>query len=78
MCPMYTLFLFTAAPGNSQARGRIRATAAGLHHSHSNSGIQATAATYTTAHGHTRSLTHGARPGIEPVSSQTPAEFLTH
>ena len=35
------LFFFKVKPeayGNSQARGRIRATAAGLHHSHSNSG----------------------------------------
>ena len=38
---MYILFFFffrviPAAYGNSQARGRIRAAAAGLHHSHSN------------------------------------------
>ena len=31
--------------------------------------IQATSATYTTAHGNTRSLTHWARPGIEPATS---------
>ena len=48
-------FFFRAAPmafGGSQARGQIRAVAAGLYHSHSNSG----------------SLTHWPRPGIEPVS----------
>ena len=35
----FLFFLFRAAPtayGSSQARGQIRATAAGLHHSHSN------------------------------------------
>ena len=35
----FFLFLFLAAPvayGSSQARGQIRAAAAGLHHSHSN------------------------------------------
>ena len=31
--------------------------------------IQATSATYTTVHGNTRSLTHWARPGIEPSTS---------
>ena len=32
--------------------------------------IWAASATYTTAHGNARSLTHWARPGIEPTSSQ--------
>ena len=48
--------LFRATPAvydSSQARGRIRATDAGLHHSHSNAGF----------------LTHRVRPGIEPASS---------
>ena len=48
---------FRAAPsayGGSQARVWIGATAAGLHHSHSNS----------------RSLSYWARPGIEPASSR--------
>ena len=31
--------------------------------------IRATSATYTTAHGNARSLTHGARSGIKPASS---------
>ena len=39
-----------AAYGSSQARGHIEDAAAGLHHSHSKA----------------RSLTHWARPGIEP------------
>ena len=41
------------AYGGSQASGLIGAVADGLHHSHSNAG----------------SLTHGARPGIEPSTS---------
>ena len=63
-------FFFRATPmayGSSQARGQIRAAAAGLHHSHSQ--IQAAPATYTTAHGNARSLTHRVRPGIEPTTS---------
>ena len=44
------------AYGGSQARGLIRVIAADLHHSHSQ--IQATSATYTTAHGNAGSLTH--------------------
>ena len=50
------IWLFRAAPiayGGSQARGQI------LRHSHRNiRSIQAVSATYTTAHGNTRSLTH--------------------
>ena len=34
-------------------------------------GISASSATYTTAHGDTGSLTHWARPGIEPGNSST-------
>ena len=41
---LFILFLlFRATPvayGNSQARGQIRAIAAGLHHSHSNAGSE--------------------------------------
>ena len=36
-----------------------------------------TSATYTTAHGNARSLTHGARPGIKPVSSWMLARFVS-
>ena len=32
-------------------------------------GVGAVSATYTTAHGNSRSLTHGTRPGIEPETS---------
>ena len=58
------------AYGVSQARGLIRATAADLRHSQSNNQIRAASANYTTAHGKAPgSLTHGARPGIEPKTS---------
>ena len=65
MCPTLFYFIYyyyyyyclsRAAPkanGSSQARGQIGAAAAGLRHSHSN----------------TRSLTHWARPGMEPTTS---------
>ena len=46
---------------SSQARGPVRAAAAGLHHSHSNA----------------RSPTHWVRPGIKPAPSWIPAEFAT-
>ena len=46
---------------SSQARGWIGAAAAGIHHSHGNTG----------------SLTHWARPGIEPASSWIPARFIS-
>ena len=60
------LFLFVllsfAAPalyGSSQARGEIRAAAAGLHHSHSDTGSEPhLQPTYTTAHSNVGSLTH--------------------
>ena len=55
-CLFFVFLLFKAtvvAYGSSQARGRIEATAASLHHSHSN----------------TRSSTHWSRTGIEPTSS---------
>ena len=60
----FVFCLFKATPaayGSSQARGRIRAIAASLHHSHSNA----------------RSLTHGARPGIEPSSSWILVDFIS-
>ena len=65
--------LFRAAPtahGGSQARGPIRATAAGLHQ------IQATATPDPSrvhdphpARGNAGSPTHQARPGIKPTTS---------
>ena len=40
--------------------------------------IQAEPVTYTTAHGNTRSLTHWARPGIEPATSWFLVRFVNH
>ena len=58
----FCLFAFAratlAAYGGSQARGPIGAVATGLRQSHSNGGIRAESATYTTAHGNAGSLTH--------------------
>ena len=65
-------FRFRAAPvahGSSQARGRIGAVAASLHHSHSNAGSKLCLRPAPTAHGNTGSLTHWVRPGIKPSSS---------
>ena len=40
--------------------------------------IWAASVTYTTAHGNAGSLTHSARPGIEPASSWFPVGFVNH
>ena len=58
---VFFFFLFRAtltAYGGSQAKGRIRAVATGLRHSHSNVGSELVPATYTTAHSKAGSLTH--------------------
>ena len=39
--------------------------------------VQAASATYGTAYGNARSLTHCARPGIEPTSSWILVGFVT-
>ena len=65
-----------AAYGSSQARGRIGAAAACLHHSQQ-PGIWAASATYTIAHGNARSLTHWVRTGIKPESSRILIGFIT-
>ena len=57
------------AYGNSQARGRIRAAAAGLCHSPSNMGSEPLLRLHGSC-SNVRSLTHWVRPGIEPASSQ--------
>ena len=57
-----------AANVGSQARGRIRAVAAGLRHSSDQRRIWASSATNTTAHSNAGSLTHWERPGMEPAS----------
>ena len=77
---LFVCLLFRASPmayGGSQAGGRIIAAAASLHCSHSNSGIRAMSATYTSAHGNTRSLTHEARPGIKLESSWILVRFVS-
>ena len=76
---LFLFLFFRAAPvlyGGSQAKGRIRATAARLHHSHS-SQFQATSVTYTTAHGNARFLTHWARPGIKYASLWILVRFIS-
>ena len=65
------------AYGSSQARGPLGAVATGLSHSHSNSGSEPHLPTYTTAHGNARSLTHRARPGIEPTTSWCLVRFVS-
>ena len=73
----------SAAYGGSQDRGLIRAEAASLHHSHSNTRskphlqIRAAFSTYTTAHGNTGSSTHWAGPGIEPATSWFLVGFIS-
>ena len=62
--------------GGSQARGWIGAALAGLHYSHSNARSEL-CLTYTTAHSNAGSLTHWARPGIEPASSWVLVRFIT-
>ena len=77
---LFVCLLFRAtleAYRSSQDRGQIGAAAAGLCHSHSNSKVQATSATYTIAHDNAGSLTHRARPGIEPTSSWILVGFAT-
>ena len=46
-------------------------------HSHSNAQIWATCATYTIAHGNSRSLTHWTGPGIEPATSWCLVRFVS-
>ena len=69
----FFFLLFKAAPaayGCSQARGRIGATAASLHHNQSNAGSEPSLwQPASTAHGNTGSSTHWVRPWIEPASS---------
>ena len=80
------------AYGSSQARGWIGAVATELCHNHSNirskprlrpaPQLMATwdrshVWDHTTAHSNARSLTHQARPGIEPASSWLLVRFVT-
>ena len=78
----FFFFLFRptlAAYGGSQARGWITAVAAGWPMPQPQQcQIQAESATYSTAHGNARSLTHWARPRIEPASSWITVRFVNH
>ena len=74
------LCLLRTAPmayGGSQARSRIRAVAAGLHHSHSSMGSKAPLWLTPRLTANTRSLTHWAKPGIESASSRILVRFVT-
>ena len=77
---IFFFFLFSsAAPmacGGSQARGRIRATASSLHHSHSNAGSEP--CLWSTPQ--LKAIldpTHWARPGVEPTSSWILVRFVS-
>ena len=70
--------LFRATPmvyGSSQASGLMRAPPA-AYSQLQQLWIRALSATYTTAHGNARSLTHWGRLGIEPASSRIVVGFL--
>ena len=71
---------FRAAPeayGSSQARGRIRTTAASLHHSHSNSGSKPCLWPIPQFMAMPDHLTYWVRPGIEPTSSWMLIRFVS-
>ena len=74
------LLLFRAAPeayGSSQARGPIRATVAGLHHSSRQRRIQIMPVAYPTAYCNAGSPTHRVRPGVKPTSSWILVGFVS-
>ena len=78
---LFFKFLFraaTAAYGSSQARGWIGAPAAGLHLQPQQHRIQVTSVACAIACGKAWSLTHWARPGMEPASLWIPIGFLIH
>ena len=67
-----SFWLFRATPavyGGSQARGPIRGVAASLHHSHSNPRSKLCLWPTPQLTGNAGSVTHWARPGIEPAAS---------
>ena len=73
----FFFFLFRVAPAAyGVPRSQIGAAAAGLRQSQQHK-IQAMSATYTTAHGNVRFLTHWVRPGIKPASSWILVRFIT-
>ena len=72
-CP----FRATQAYGGPQARGPIRAVGCRPMPEPQQSQIWAASSTYTTAHSNVRSLTHWARPGIEPTTSWFLVRFIS-
>ena len=78
---IFYFFVFSRATpeayGDSHVRGLIGAVAAGLRQNHSNLGSKPSE-TYTTAHGNAGSLTHWARPGIEPSTSWFLVRWVNH
>ena len=83
-CFVYLFFSFffwsfwtaTMAYGGSQARDRIGWTAAGLHHSHSNTRSKLHLWPPPKLTAMRDPLTHWTRPGIKPTSSLMLARFL--
>ena len=74
------IYFFTAtlvAYGGSQARGRIRTVAAGLHHSHSNAGAETCLWPTPQLTAMPDPLTVWARPGIKPTSSWLLVRFVS-
>ena len=79
LSPPPFFFLCMAAPvayGSLQPSSWIGAAAAGLHHSHSNTGSKPRLETFTTAHGNAGSLTHSVGPEIELGSSWILVRFV--
>ena len=64
----FSFYSCTCGMWRLPGRGWIGATTASLHHSHSNARSELSE-TYTTAHDNAGSLTHWARPGMEPDTS---------
>ena len=65
------------ASGSSQAEGQIRATAAGLHRSHSNTGFELHLWPTPQLTATPDPWTHWARPGMELASSQILVRFVS-
>ena len=75
-----TFFFFRATLatyGSSQARGRIGAATAGLHHSHISSGSEPRLQLHHNSD-NARSLFHWVGPGMERASSWILAGFITY
>ena len=72
ICALFIYLFFRVASvayGGSQVRGSNWSCSCQPTPQPQQCQIQVTSATYTTAHSNTESLTHRARPGVEPESS---------